>query len=107
VPQYAVTVFVVAFSVENPPVLLLVPVYVPDSTPLLIVPLKVNPPPDRLTASVAESKDPVNAVVLPPARWTLPVADDTVNGPIEVAAMVVWIVTDTVPVWLPDPARVP
>jgi hypothetical protein len=54
VPKYAVTEFCDAFRLENTP-LLLGPVYGPDSTAPLIVPVKANPPPDRFTVFVAES----------------------------------------------------
>jgi hypothetical protein len=49
VPQYVVTDVCVEFRLENPPLLLFSPVYVPDNTPPLIVPVNVKPPPDRVT----------------------------------------------------------
>jgi hypothetical protein len=59
VPQYAVTEFCVEFKLENPPVLL-GPVYVPDSTVPLIVPVNVKPPPDKITLFAVESNVPVS-----------------------------------------------
>jgi hypothetical protein len=79
VPQYAVTAICVEFRLENPPVLP-DPVYVPDSTPPLIAPVNVSPPPDKLTPLVAESKVPVSGIVLPPFKTSEPDVCETDKG---------------------------
>jgi hypothetical protein len=106
VPQYTVTTLVVELRLEKPP-LMPEPVYVPDSTPRVMMPVNANVPPERATELVAESYVPVSVVVFPPVRWTLPDTCDTASGRIVRLVTVVWIVRLSVPLWPPLPAIVP
>jgi hypothetical protein len=84
-PQYTVTMPPVELRVEKAPLALLGPVYVPPSTPpVLMPPENVYPPPERLTARAVSSKVPVNDTALPPAGRTIPVACATARGRIDV-----------------------
>jgi hypothetical protein len=119
VPQYAVTVLLVEFRLENRPAVLFGPVQVPDSTSPLIVPRKVNPLPERFSVFVDESKVPVRAVVLLPVTCRLPVAATVVAWAWSVAtngnrkneaadaATRACTVTVSVPRCPPLPAKVP
>jgi hypothetical protein len=82
----------------------------------LAEPVKVKPPPERLSALLAGSYVPLNVVVLPPATCTLPVAPTdcassvaTSGQKIERDALAIWdwMVTVSVPVWPVVPAIVP
>lgn len=83
----------------------IVPLIVPDKTPLLKLPLKVSPPPVSVNAPVDVSKVPVNVIAACPTNLHVPVTVTTVRSD----ASFTWapMLTLIVPVCPPLPATVP